>query len=280
MSEIIIPNKEKFEQLKKNIIEQGAEKLHVVSDFDRTLTQAFVNGKLMPSPIAVLREEHYISEEYSKVANELFNKYHPIEIDPNILLETKKSEMQKWWKEHFETLIQFGLKLEHAEKISNNPNIRLREGVPELIRLIDEKNIPLVIISSSGLGETIPLILKKNNALNEDTHIVSNMMEWAADGKAVKVKEPIITSMNKDETSVKKFPFYEQIKNRRNVILLGDSTGDIGMANGFDYDNILKIAFLSENVDQNLHLYKELYDVIILNDGPADFVVDLIKEVK
>jgi len=48
--------------------------------------------------------------------------------------------------------------------------------------------------------------------------------------KAVDFKKPIIHSLNKDETVIKEFPkIYEKVKDKKNVILLGDSISDIQM---------------------------------------------------
>jgi 5'-nucleotidase len=60
------------------------------------------------------------------------------------------------------------------------------------------------------------------------------------------VKDPIIHVFNKDETSLATMShIYKQIQYRKNVILLGDSLGDVGMVTGFDYVNLLKIGFLN-----------------------------------
>ena len=45
------------------------------------------------------------------------------------------------------------------------------------------------------------------------------------------------------------------------------------------YDNLLKIGFLNENVEENLEYYKKAYDIIILNDSSMDYVNDLLKEI-
>ncbi len=42
-------------------------------------------------------------------AHELFNKYNPIEIDPNIPLPEKRRAMQEWWEAHDKLLIESGL---------------------------------------------------------------------------------------------------------------------------------------------------------------------------
>jgi hypothetical protein len=53
MENIVIPQPEKLENLKKSISKDGAKKLHILSDFDRTLTTAFVDGKSIPSLISI-----------------------------------------------------------------------------------------------------------------------------------------------------------------------------------------------------------------------------------
>ncbi|MBU1349747.1 hypothetical protein KJ978_03455, partial [Patescibacteria group bacterium] len=47
----------------------------------------------------------------------------------------------------------------------------------------------------------------------------------------------------------------------------------------FDYDNLIKIGFLNENVKENLEEYKKNYDVVILNDGSMEYVNDLLNEI-
>ena len=77
--------------------------------------------------------------------------------------------------------------------------------------------------------------------LFDNIDIISNAFDWDENGEAIAAREPIIHSFNKDETVVHNFPIYEEIKDRRNVLLLGDGLGDADMANGFDYENIIKI---------------------------------------
>jgi len=48
MNNILIPNPEKLEELIGKIAQDGKEHFHVIADFDRTLTSAFVNGKPRP----------------------------------------------------------------------------------------------------------------------------------------------------------------------------------------------------------------------------------------
>ena len=278
---LIIVNETELDKKREKIIKEGKGKFHVLADFDRTLTKAFVNGEKTPSVISILRNEDYLSEEYSKKAKELAEKYHPIEMNLNISVEERKKAMNEWWSSHFELLINSGLNKKHIEKVVESEKIKLRGGAPEFLDFLNEKNIPLIIFSSAGLGgDSISLYLEKQNLLSDNIHIVSNEFEWNDDGKAIGIKEPIIHVMNKDETTIQKYPVFEFIKNKRNVLLLGDSLGDVGMIKGFDYDTLIKVGFLNENEGENLENYKTNFDAVILNDGNFDFVNEILGDIK
>lgn len=277
---IIIKDALNLDRLKKVISKEGNKKLHVLSDFDRTLTYAFVNGEKIPSIISILRDGTYLTEDYAGKAHELFNKYHPIEINLSISLQEKKKAMNEWWRSHFELLIKSGLNRNDLKKVVKSDKIRLRDGCLEFIRTLHEYDIPLVIMSSSGLGtDSIYLYLKEKGIIYNNVFIVSNQYIWDKKGNAIGIKEPVIHSMNKDEKILDEFPFYDKIKNRKNVLLLGDYPEDIGMVEGFKYDNLIKIGFLNEDVKKNLKFYNKAYDALILNDSPMDYVNKMLKDI-
>jgi 5'-nucleotidase len=276
---IIIANPEELKLLREKISDAGPEKFHVLADFDRTLIKAFVNGKEVPSMLSVLREEGYLTSDYPEKAKTLFNKYHAIEIDRNTPKEEKKRAMKEWWTKHFELLIKSGLNKKDIERAVNSGNLKFREGAKEFFTVLKELGIPLVIMSSSGLGgDAIQMFLEKENCLYQNICIISNSFEWDEKGSAVGVKEPIIYGMNKDETTLQNFPVFEKIKNRRNVLLMGDSLDDVGMIEGFECDNLIKVGFLNSKVEENLEKYKEIFNVVITNDGDMIFINNLLKE--
>ena len=280
MENVVISNSVELEKVKKLILEQGKDKIHVLADFDRTLTKAFVNGKKILSIISILRNEDYLSEEYSEKAKALANRYHPIEIDLSIPIGEKKKAMHEWWTKHFYLLIKSGLNKKHLEKVIEDGNIQFREGIFEFLDFLYEKKIPLIIMSSAGLGgDAISMYLEKQGKLYENISIISNSYEWDSDGNAVGVKEPIIHVMNKDETVIKNYKVFGLVKDRKNVLLLGDSLGDVGMIAGFEYDNLIKIGFLNEKINENLEQYKENFDIILLNDTGFNYVNELVKEI-
>ncbi len=279
MENVIISNQEELEKLKKVISKDGAEKLHVLADFDRTLTTAFVDGKSVPSLVSVLRDGNYLTPDYAQKANRLYAKYHPIEIDPEITFEEKKKAMYEWWTTHFDLLIQSGLNKKDLEKIAESGKVRFRNGFSEFAIFLKTRNIPLVILSSSGLGgDAVSMYLQKAGKLYDNIYIISNSYEWDENGNAVGVKQPIIHIMNKRETAIQDYPVFDVIKSRKNILLLGDSLDDTRMIEGFDYDNLIKIGFLNENIEENIEHYKQNYDVVILNDSTMDYINELLKE--
>lgn len=279
MENIVISDAEKLKELKEKISRGRIERFHVLADFDRTLTTAFVDGKSIPSLISILRDGNYLGSDYATKAYELFDKYHPMEIDPKISLSEKKEAMQDWWMEHFDLLIKCGLNKKDIESAVNSGKVKFREGFREFSNFLQKNNIPLVIMSSSGLGhDAISMYLEKEKELHDNVFIISNAFEWDKEGNAVGVKKPIIHTLNKYETSVKDFPVFEEIKERKNVLLLGDSLDDAGMVEGFDYENLMKIGFLNEKPEENLEHYKQNFDAVVLNDSSLDFVNGLLKE--
>jgi 5'-nucleotidase len=281
MENVIISNQSKLDKSREEISRQGTGKLHILADFDRTLTKAVVDGKPVASLLWLLYNGKYLSENYAKKAQELHDKYHAIETDHKISKEEKRKAMEEWWTKHLDLLVKSGLNKKDVKAVVESDKVKLREGAIEFFDLLKGNDIPLVIMSSSGLGEEgISMYLSRVGKLYNNINIISNSFIWDKNGGVVAVKKPIIHGMNKDETMVKSFPdIYKKIENRKNVILLGDNPEDVGMIEGFDCDNIIKIGFLNDKIEENLENYKKYFDVIILNDGSMSFINNLLKEI-
>lgn len=65
---VLIGDPEKVAEKNQKIKAAGLEKLAVISDFDKTLTKAFVNGQSTNSLIAVLRDGKYLAPGYPQKA--------------------------------------------------------------------------------------------------------------------------------------------------------------------------------------------------------------------
>ena len=153
--------------------------------------------------------------------------------------------------------------------------LKFRNKSLDFLEALNEGNIPLVIMSAAP-GDMIREYLDFEKRLYPNIHIIANFFIFKG-RKAVGVRETIIHSHNKHETEIKTLPIYKQLLKRRNVLLLGDNYEDTGMIQGFPYNNLIKIGFLNENIEQNLEQYKEAYDVVITNDGDFTYINQLLK---
>lgn len=280
MADILIPHPQDFDEKLKHMIAWGKAHLHVVADFDRTLTKAFVNGEKRFSLITVIENKGLLWPEFSTQSKANFDTYYPIEMDPNIILEEKKKAMIARWNAQFKLIIASWISKKIIKNIIDTESIDFRDWYEVFFDLLHKNAIPLVIISATGLWyECISYSLERVKKLFENIYIIANAFVRDDQGNATGVKEPIIHSFNKDETIVHDLPIYVKIKERKNVLLLGDSPGDVHMADGFDYEHILKIWFLNSDTPENRKLFQERFDLIILGDGSMDEVNKVLEKI-
>ncbi|CAG8681543.1 13386_t:CDS:1 [Racocetra fulgida] len=89
-------------------------------------------------------------------------------------------------------------------------------------------------------------------------------------------KIPLIHIFNKSEIMIKDSPYHTIIENRGNVILLGDSIGDIHMSDGIQHETCLTIGFLNHMVEDLINIYLEAFDIVVVDDGPMDIVNNIL----
>jgi HAD superfamily hydrolase (TIGR01544 family) len=253
-------------------------KLHVLADFDKTLTKSFSQWKIRPSLVSLLRSEGYLSEEYTNRAYALYNHYHPIEIDHTISLVDRKQQMTTRWKEHMQLLVDSGLHQSHIRSIVESGILELRSGIRKFLTFLYEHHIPLVIISANALWtDSIKMYLDQQWLYHDNIFIISNEFVRDATGKAISYDPRVIHVFNKDETVLHDFPhIYQHIADRPDVILMWDSLWDPGMITGFEYKNLLKIGFLNENIEELLPEYQKQYDILYTHDSDAESLLEII----
>lgn len=279
--EVFIKDPELLEQKKDIFKRAGLNNIHILADFDRTLTYGSVDGVKTPSIISMLRDGQHLSEEYAKQAHALYDKYHVFENDPKLSLEERKKMMSEWWHVHNKLLIESGLSKADLQDIVDHGHVRFREGVEDFLDSINEKNIPMVIMSASGCGDAIKMFFEKIGKEYKNIHYITNQFNWDENGKAVSTKEPVIHSLNKSEIVLSDAPaIYDAVKDRKNVILLGDSLGDLEMVNGFEYDNLMSIGFQNDKRDKAGEEYENRFDVVLKGDGGFEYVGELVNNLK
>ena len=78
---------------------------------------------------------------------------------------------------------------------------------------------------------------------------------------------------------VKNFPeIFGKVKDRTNVLLLGDSVSDNEMITGFDYEGLIRVGFLNENIEENLEKYKQNFDAVITDDSSMEILNNFLEE--
>ena len=278
MVNVHISNQQILQEKIKSLQSAGSTNFHVVADFDKTLTKAFVRGKKILSSYSLLRDGGYLTPDYPRRAYAEFDKYHPYEIDPNLSIEEKDVKMVEWWKAHWDLMLECGMNKGVIEDLIVKRKLELRGSVEKLFGLLNKNTIPLLIFSS-GLGNVIEEFLKDKMLLTPNIHIIANFFQFNDKGIAIDYKKPLIHVFNKNEVEVKNTPYYQEVSERKNVILLGDSLGDLGMTEGLEHDTIIRIGFLNDNTKELLNKYSKEFDVVILNDGSMSYVNELIKEI-
>ena len=252
----------------QSLFAEGPEGVHVLADFDGTLTRDYNGDKKVPALISILRDHPgYLSPEYQASAHELANTYRPYEWDMTLPLEVRKSKMVEWWTKHKKLLIASGLKFEHIKKLAQSNHIHFRDGAVEFLQLMNKADIPVVIMSASGTGEAIQLFCSDKGVDFPNMHYISNKFHWDENGNAIGFQEPLIHSLNKDETVIQDFAeIYSEVKDRPNVLLLGNSTGDVKMVEGFDAKKVVKIGFLDPQEKEKLPVLEEVFDYVMVEE--------------
>lgn len=276
--EILIKNEDYVANIKEQWKSISPSQFHVLADFDRTLTKGNVGGRPSSSIIALIRDGNYLSSEYREAAYTLYNQYHPIEIDTVLPLEERILAMEEWWKQHFELLSNSGLSQEIMRQVVTECPLEFREGTETFIDALKTAHVPMVILSAAP-GDMIELYMEQKGISTELVSIIANRYEFDTYGHAIRLKEPIIHSLNKHEITVAYDPdFNADVSDRKHVLLLGDGIGDVGMIEGFPYESLLKVGFLNVDVDKRKQHFMDAYDIVITHDGPMTPVVDLLNE--
>lgn len=189
-------------------------------------------------------------------------------------IEEKIPYMIEWWHTAHSLILSSNLNRNLIHDLINGSKMELKEGVKEFITTLLRSQTPILIFSA-GLGDVIEIFLKKEipefKHNHQSSHIVSNFLQYDTNGRLLSFDKKLIHSFNKNEHEVHDTPYYQSIHNRPNVILLGDTVGDVGMIAGMkNLKQILKIGYLNRSTPAKLEVYKRVYDIVICDDQTFD----------
>jgi cytosolic 5'-nucleotidase 3 len=255
----------------------GAKNLQIVTDFDRTLTPAKINGQHAPTSAGILETCGYMPEKYVQRAAELFAIYFAKEIDPNLTIPEKIITMNEWMDLNMINMIENGLKYDDLEKIIQTGKMILRDGVEDFLEMAYLRSIPVVIFSA-GIGDLITSTLNHNKLFTPNVHIISNFFSFDKDGKVTGFAGETVNVFQKNEVKIEGRYFYDEIKERKNVLLIGDGPGDSGMADGIKHDNVIKIGLRNDGTHASREYYLERFDIVLEGDGKFHYINDLLAQ--
>ncbi|XP_059526116.1 7-methylguanosine phosphate-specific 5'-nucleotidase isoform X2 [Myotis daubentonii] len=257
----------------------GRDRLQVISDFDRTLSRFAYNGKPCPSSYNILDNSKIISEECREKLKALLHQYYPIEIDPRRTAQEKSPHMVEWWTKAHDLLCQQKIQKSQIAQVVRESNAMLREGYKAFFNTLYQNNIPLFIFSA-GIGDILEEIIRQMKVFHPNIHIVSNYMDFDEDGFLQGFKGQLIHTYNKNSSVCKDSSYFQQLQGKTNVVLLGDTMGDLTMADGVPgVENILKIGFLNDKVEEQRERYMASYDIVLEKDETLDVVNGLLQHI-
>lgn len=262
-------DKEKVTKKIDSILTSGKKKVHLVLDFDRTLTKNENKFKENVSTWEILST--HLNKKAHKEYKRLYDKYRPLEVENKM----KFSDAAVWWEAILDLYKENKLKwvniLDDVEE-----RMPIRNGVKELFNICDKKEIPTIIISA-GIKDVIemwcqrfeikPTIVLSTNLFFNTRGFISG---WD--------KNSLIHILNKKEKGHNEISKIR--KTRPNIILIGDSLKDASMVSGSK--GVLRIMVNDSRVDDSSsngifynNIFKK-FDLIVRNKSLFP-VVDIIK---
>nr|ACO14629.1 Cytosolic 5-nucleotidase III-like protein A [Caligus clemensi] len=271
----------------EKIKEDSFEHLQVISDFDYTLSKYHNgDGDRLDSSWGIIEKSSVFPSSFREKCRALFNKYHPYEVDPQLSIPEKTPHVAEWYTKLIELMTVYITDMELIKRsLSGCTDLQLRDGVPDFVSRLYEHHVPFLIFSA-GFGELIKELMTTLGLFHSDyTKIHSNFLDFDEScKKVVGIKEPVVHVFNKNGASYLQHTSpteNEVIRGRKNILLFGDSLGDLTMSEGIpqnlDESTIIKIGFLNHDVEAYLDRYMNEYDVVIIDDQTMNFPLQVLK---
>ncbi|KAI8998106.1 pyrimidine 5'-nucleotidase-domain-containing protein [Gaertneriomyces semiglobifer] len=306
-----IQDPDSVEEKLKSIISDGRKNLHIISDFDMTLSQythPTIPNQRNHSSHSLLAQSANVPDWFKENTQKLFKQYYPIEISTKVGYKEKVKAMIEWWSKNHEAILEIGLTKDVVASMVKEVRVAIRKGVKEVFELCKgegEEHVPILVFSA-GLGDVIEALLECENLLYSNVQVVSNRMHFHPEtGEAEHFVPPLIHTFNKCQASFlhphlhvpSNSSAYLPISNnstgenavsslnvalkdsgeRDNLILMGDSLGDLRMAEGLAPSTKLTVGFLNHDENLLLSQYAESYDIVIRGDGGCEIVEMVLK---
>lgn len=215
----------------------GADNMHVVLDFDRTLTVKRPGSQDEVTTWQILRE--HLPEDGQLQYQMLFDKYRTLELPGHM---TQKDAVE-WFSSVLNLFVKHKVDFAAVEADFLD-RVQPRPGTLELFRLCADNGISTIILSG-GIREIIDVWCQKYGiepSLIISTSLVLDSVNKVIDWK----KDTLIHTLNKSEVSHPELAIIRT--NRPKVFLIGDSLDDDTMAAG--NQDVIRTRILDRREDE------------------------------
>jgi HAD superfamily phosphoserine phosphatase-like hydrolase len=244
----------------------GSGMLHLVLDFDRTLTVG-KNGADDATTWSVMK--HHLPEAGRELYDKDFRYYRRLELDGRMA----EADAQTWWERTLNLFVKHSVNLNTVEATFLD-HVALRPGTKALLNICEEKSIPVVVLSA-GVREVIQILFAQNNIkppVIVSTELVVNDAGIVTGWR----RETLVHVLNKKEA--KHDELVRIRKERPYSILVGDGLDDSDMSPADS--RVLRIRVIDQRPDEDtsstMRQTFNKFDLAVTT-GTLDGVVQLVK---
>lgn len=287
---VIVPNAVVFQQKLALFRDLGVDNLLVVSDFDFTISKfKMVSGQRGASCHRVLEDCGLLSHDYHTQAQAIQRKYYPMEVDPQLDEESRIKFMIEWVEQAHALLQKSSLTkdiISEAVTLAfEEQRFALRAKFVDFLNVLKGNDVPLLVFSA-GITDVVETVLRRtlqDDYENYDLTVISNKACFHPETQEIcGFEPPVLHVFNKKASTFLGREFFqrEDTKARENVLVIGDSLGDVTMAEGMGRSepHIIRVGFLNDRLER-LPQYAEVYDIIILDDPGFDVPINLVQSI-
>lgn len=272
-----IPRPDRFREKMRALRKGGAAKLHVVTDFDMTLTAgASSDPGIRNSSWGLLESSRLQKPEFIAEYKANYRKYSPVIWDDTIPYLERDRLMREWYERVREHMREHGVTRENLARSARSGVLLPRPGLCGFFSLARANNVPVVVFSA-GLGDVIEEFLRFHGVVLDNAWILADFHEHDELGLPLSFRSGIIHPLNKNEAHAA-YDVHAIASRRKNVLLMGDFEHDVHMADGEKHDTVLSVGFLNGK-HEHLPRFRDVFDAVVLEDVGLDFPTRLLRQI-
>lgn len=245
----------------------GCAAVHLVLDFDRTLTIA-ADPFTEATSWQVMERQMPLDGKNEYAA--LFEKYRRFELDGTLTAPLA----EEWWDRSLSLLTKYSVNLNVVES-DFLQSVGLREGAAELFNIANNRGVPSIVLSA-GVKDVIDILLAQSGV--SPFLVISTELTTNENGVVTGwLPSTVVHVLNKSE--VRHFELDRTRRERPLSIIVGDSLDDANMAAG--EEDVLRIRIVDPRPDEDVGLTLsktfDKFDLAVLT-GDLNGVSQLIQD--